>query len=47
MKARRGAAELFSPPRNGFQLQADERRLIAARLNTTAPVARARQSGTR
>jgi hypothetical protein len=47
MQAKRGAAELFSPPRSGFQLQADERRLIAARLNATAPVARARQSGTR
>jgi hypothetical protein len=47
MQAKRGAAELFSPPRSGFQLLADERRLIAARLNTTAPVARARPSGSR
>jgi hypothetical protein len=41
MQARRGAAELFSRSRQGFQLQADQRRLIAARMNPPSPVARA------
>ena len=41
MQARRGAAELFSRSRQGFQVQADQRQLIAARLNPTSPVARA------
>jgi hypothetical protein len=41
MQAKRGAAELFSRSRQGFQLQADQRRLIAARMNPTPAVARA------
>jgi hypothetical protein len=41
MQAKRGAAELFSRSRQGFHVDADQRRLIAARLNATAPIARA------
>jgi hypothetical protein len=41
MQASRGAAELFSRSRQGFQLQADQRRLIAARMNPAWPVASA------
>jgi hypothetical protein len=47
MQAKRNAAELFAPPRNGFQLQAEQRRHIAARLNTSPPVARAQPTDTR
>jgi hypothetical protein len=47
MQAKRNAAELFAPPRKGFQLQADQRRHIAARLNTSRPVARAQPADTR
>jgi hypothetical protein len=41
MQAKRGAAELFGRSRQGFYLQADQRRLITARMNATSPVARA------
>jgi hypothetical protein len=41
MQARHTAAELFSQPRRHFQLEADQRQLIAARLNPIAPLARA------
>ena len=47
MQAKRGAAELFAPPRKGFQLEAEQRQIIAARLNTTPAVARVRQSDSR
>jgi hypothetical protein len=48
MRAQRGAAELFGPSRKGFQVQADQQRLIAARLlQATAPMARAHPSAGR
>jgi hypothetical protein len=47
MQAKRNAAELFAPPRKGFQLQAEQRRHIAARLNPSPPVGRAQPADSR
>jgi hypothetical protein len=47
MRAKLSATELFAGPRLGLQLAAEQKHLIAARLNTIPPIAYAVSTGSR